>query len=335
MGIKRLALKRTSPESSEEELEAVEDAAASSSTAAVDEAAEATTGEAVANGDATIVDALAAEKEPVPAASSAADEQLQIVAVPDAPTSSSDSIAPKLKRMRKKGAFMPGLALESSPGFTDVSSSQLVALDEPGRSNAHGSPRRVGSPGTVSFPTRRRSVASPARRRATADSQSAPLASEGKARVAGAARGNQSRDAASNDSDSSSSSSSSGSSSSSSSSGKPEVTHVHHFKEGQRFPTPAVSDTARDFFVTLFQENPESYIATTWLVEHGVFPQPKHGQLLKRYRIQKELRRKAHAESLAVDPSANQSRKAVFVKNRGSSKIIALHKRPERILKKR
>merc|ERR1712072_555071 len=85
-------------------------------------------------------------------------------------------------------------------------------------------------------------------------------------------------------SSSSSSSCSSSSSSSSSSSGKPdEERWMCHLKEGQRFPTPAISDTARDFFMTLFEENPESYIALAWLVEHGVFPQPKHNQLLKKH----------------------------------------------------
>lgn len=99
-------------------------------------------------------------------------------------------------------------------------------------------------------------------------------------------------------------------------------------KEGQRFPTPAVSDTARDFFMTLFEENPESYVATQWLVEHGVFPMAKHGELLKKYTAQKELRKKEQA-AIAADPSSlNRPRKGILVKKHRAGKVTMLDKRP-------
>jgi hypothetical protein len=98
-------------------------------------------------------------------------------------------------------------------------------------------------------------------------------------------------------------------------------------KEGQRFPTPAVSDTARDFFVTLLEEKPDSYIASQWLVEHGVFSLPKHNALLKRFKIQKEIRLKAQAQLLASG-SPSRARKPML-KKRGVPKIVMLHKRPK------
>lgn len=238
--------------------------------------------------------------------------------------------------------------LDKSPGLHDSINERVTALEETSASPARGSPepraaQRVESPALTSFPARRRSIASPARRRSFAEAQPSALASEGRVRVPNALPGGRSLSSGACHSDSSSSLSSCSSSSSSapSSLGEPKGEDSPSicasnkwgcpFKEGQRFPTPAVSDTARDFFVTLHEENPQSYIATAWLVEHGVFPLAKHNQLLKQYEVQKEHRRKAHAEALA-DP--DRARKVALYKKRGTPKLTLLHKR-ERALKKR
>lgn len=84
--------------------------------------------------------------------------------------------------------------------------------------------------------------------------------------------------------------------------------------------------------MTLHEENPESYIATTWLVEHGVFDMAKHNRLLKKYEAHKEQRRKLHAEALAASP--DRARKVILGKRKGMPKLVRMHKR-ERIMKKR
>lgn len=237
------------------------------------------------------------------------------------------------KRLRKKvSSLLPRTgsayaALDQSPGET---SGSVLA----------GSPE---APVTNSFSASCRSIASPARRRSLSD------ASFDKVQVPEAmsavVQGGRSPKAGSACSESSSSSSSSSSASSSSSSGEsvPEnavsVVPAAHlqgvpYKEGQRFSSPAYSDAARDFFMTLFEEKgASSYQATAWLVEHGVFPVAKHNQLFKKYLVQKEIRRKAQAEKAMMASPSKTTRKGIIDKKHGSRKLVIMHKRP-RTLKK-
>jgi len=83
--------------------------------------------------------------------------------------------------------------------------------------------------------------------------------------------------------------------------------------------------------MTLLEENPNSYIATEWLVEHGVFPVAKHNKMLEKYEVQKELRRKARAEALAAGTVLEGPRKGF--RRRGSKLIVQLHKRPRTLRK--
>lgn len=104
------------------------------------------------------------------------------------------------------------------------------------------------------------------------------------------------------------------------------------YKEGQKFPTPAVSDTARDFFMTLLEENPESRVATAWLVERGVLPAPKHGKLLKKYMLHKELTRQRQAEALTASPSKVTK---AFPKRQSVNKKKLINLRQRSALRKR
>jgi hypothetical protein len=238
----------------------------------------------------------------------------------DTVVSSAHSLGERGKRMRRKvslpciGAALQ--TLEKSPGL------QLLGSPLP------ETPVR-GPDGA--FPTRRRSIASPARQRCVVEGHPGALAAEGAARPPAGSP----TDASSSSNSSSCSSSSASSSSSSSSSGEADDAHLPTngslaiVKEGQRFPTPQLSDTARDFFVTLLEENPKSRVATAWLVEHGVFPLARHNQLLKQYIVQKEAKRKAQVEALSASLSSGNAPKRVLAKKLGSRKTILVRKRPQ------
>lgn len=236
------------------------------------------------------------------------------------------------KRMRRKGSFMPNtgaVCAGVAPELHDSINSQIVAFDASVGSPGPNRGRRVESPAPAVLPSSRRSIASPARRLSLSGSRQVVRAAEGKQPVKVPAESGLC--ARSSASDSNSSSGSSSSSSSSSSSGKPdEAAPRSIFKEGQRFHTPACSDTDRDFFVTLFEEHPESFIAMQWLVEHGVFSGAKHNQLLKRYKVQKELRLKAKAEGVAAGGSPERLCKSMIGKRKMSAKILIvdMSKRP-------
>lgn len=42
------------------------------------------------------------------------------------------------------------------------------------------------------------------------------------------------------------------------------------FKEGQKKPTPPPADATRVFYESLYRQNPDSKMALTWCVHHGV-----------------------------------------------------------------
>lgn len=61
------------------------------------------------------------------------------------------------------------------------------------------------------------------------------------------------------------------------------------FKVGQKYLTPSVADATRAFYTSLFEENPESKIAISYLVENGILGLEKHRRLYKKYeRITKD-----------------------------------------------
>lgn len=323
MGIKRRASQLPVPRSDSEEAAAVEtcqDAAATSAAMVADQQLVAV--DTSTNAATLSVNSPGEQKSALEEIDPCTDLQI----VPSAPAAP----APwePGKRMRKKGSFMPRLsseALDKSPALNDASNLQLVALDIQ-QSPEPDAGQGVGSPAPISFGSRRRSVASPLRR-------SIAPASAGRMRAT-AAKGKSQSSLVENGRNlqSSSSSSSSSSSESTSSSGQPdEQKRVCLFKEGQKFPTPAVSDTARDFFMTLYEENPHSYIATAWLVEHGVFSGHKHDKLVVAYKIQKAMRQKVREETLAASASSNATKKTVLLKKGSSSKVVKLHKRPDRM----
>lgn len=196
----------------------------------------------------------------------------------------------------------------------------------------------MGSPSLARPAARRRSIASPARQGSFGRVE---LSSEGSEQLlqivaVEAVAGKTVSAAASSSGSSSGSSASSSSSSSDSSSDESEATpsssHACYdakslYKEGQRIPTPPVSDTARDFFISLLEENPESRLAIAWLVERGVFPQDKHNKLLKKYALHKELLRQAKEKALAAPPSPTRMSKG-FPKRQSAAKIVQIRNRP-------
>lgn len=86
--------------------------------------------------------------------------------------------------------------------------------------------------------------------------------------------------------------------------------------------------------MTLLQENPDSRVATAWIVERGVLPQPKHNQLLKKYNAQKKLMKQEQVDALQMVSYEDIMRRRVPVKKSNRKKMILIHQRP-RALKKR
>jgi len=61
-----------------------------------------------------------------------------------------------------------------------------------------------------------------------------------------------------------------------------------HFKEGQTKICPPMGDGGRAFYETLLQENPQSLIATRWLVERGCLVGTQLKEVVARYYILKD-----------------------------------------------
>lgn len=63
----------------------------------------------------------------------------------------------------------------------------------------------------------------------------------------------------------------------------PKTEKVVYSKQFQKHATPDASDPLLRFYVSLYNEKPNSKLAIVWLVEHGVFDDQQRQDLLLRY----------------------------------------------------
>lgn len=58
------------------------------------------------------------------------------------------------------------------------------------------------------------------------------------------------------------------------------VKQVNFKKIGQKKKTPEKTDSLRKFYSSLYKQNPNSEMATKWLIEHGCFGPKKTEKVL-------------------------------------------------------